>query len=132
MSNKQTLRTYELLMLRGKAWGRRCLAQLHEDKASATLEASVSEALADFGGAMLEKPRAPEPLVEVGCVKGREGIGFCMFFATLQLVFFLILQNPVESALVNLLSAIERSFGQVFARKNSARLYTWPPSRKTG
>jgi len=58
----KTLRTYELLMLRGKAWGRRCLAQLQDEASKASTE--VSEALADFGGAMLEKPRAPEPLVE--------------------------------------------------------------------
>jgi len=64
-------RTYELLMLRGKAWGRRCLAQLQDEASKASTE--VSEALADFGGAMLEKPRAPEPLVEVAHIYAFSG-----------------------------------------------------------
>lgn len=36
--------------------------------------------------------------------------GFCMFLYSFNSVFFVILQNPVESALVNQPSAIQRSF----------------------
>eukprot|EP00438_Fugacium_kawagutii_P014101 Skav211550 [mRNA] locus=scaffold871:220043:224739:- [translate_table: standard] len=51
------LRTYELLLLRGKALGRRCLALPEE-------ETIRSAALADLERAMVERPKAPEPIVE--------------------------------------------------------------------
>jgi len=57
-------RTYELLLLRGQSLGRRSLAlRASNGDASATAAA----ALELLGRAMLERPRALEPLVEVQC-----------------------------------------------------------------
>jgi hypothetical protein len=56
-------RTYELLLLRGQSLGRRSLAL----RATSTGDASATAtaALEVLGRAMLERPRALEPLVEV-------------------------------------------------------------------
>lgn len=56
-------RTYELLLLRGKALGRRFLALPEEETKTA--------ALADFGRARMERAKAPEPLVEAAAPGAR-------------------------------------------------------------
>eukprot|EP00435_Cladocopium_sp_Y103_P046856 s365_g13.t1 len=64
-------RTYELLLLRGKSLGRRSLA-LRSDGNEASA-AARTVALAELGRAMLERPRAVEPLVEAAHIYAFSG-----------------------------------------------------------
>ena len=57
-------RTYELPLLRGQSLGRRSLA-LRATNGDASAGAAATAALEVLGRAMLERPRALEPLVEV-------------------------------------------------------------------
>ncbi|CAK9015137.1 unnamed protein product [Durusdinium trenchii] len=63
-------RVFDLLLLRGKAWGRLCLAKLNSDT---DVEALVTAALHDFGRALLEKPRSFEALVEAAHIYAFSG-----------------------------------------------------------
>ena len=70
-------RKYELLMLRGKAWGRLCLAKLQNGVASGEVTSEVqgvaASALADFGAAVLERPKSFEAIVEAAHIYAFSG-----------------------------------------------------------